>query len=212
MKGLFKTLSLLAFCGIAYIPNLSSAVIVYVSGEGFVLNDVEGEFASFPFSEVSETLRFSTWIDSVTDEFFWSWGSETPRVQGVKGPDSWAVRLEAGTEIGDNSVWADRGVGRMANIDGGGNFYDTFGFIGVRVYEETDGWRFPDALPFYGWIRVEHSASAGTLTVHDWAWNSFAGEPILAGAIPEPRVYALAFGVGIFGFVLVRRWCGKGSS
>ena len=50
---------------------------------------------------------------------------------------------------------------------------------------------------FYGWLRLSHSAEDEILTVHDWAWNSVPGEPILAGEIPEPKVYALLLGIGV---------------
>lgn len=58
---------------------------------------------------------------------------------------------------------------------------------------------------FYGWIRMSHSMENEILTVHDWAYNSEPGEPIMAGEIPEPKVYALILGLGALGFVAWRR-------
>ncbi len=204
MKELFKTLPLLAFCAIAYIPNLSNATIVYVADKGFELSDTEGESMSFAFGEVSQMLTFRTWLES-EDQLWWTWGSPGARVQGIWDPDFSAARLEAGIEISGDVSWEDRIASYLASTSGEGSFYDSLGFVGVRVYEEFAGWLDPNALPYYGWIRVEHSASAGTLTVYDWAWNSVPGEPILAGAIPEPRVYALSFGVAALAFVVARR-------
>ncbi len=205
MNRFVIVLLMVSACGFASIPNTSDAVIVYVPDGGFVLGNTEDESASFEFGEVSQMLTFRTWVES-ENELWWTWGSQGARVQGVWDPDFSAARLEVGMEISNNSMWADRIAFSLVSTSGDGSFYDASGFIGVRVYEEFAGWEDPNALPYYGWIRVEHSASEGTLTVHDWAWNSVAGEPILAGAIPEPRVYALAFGLGVLGFVLARRW------
>ncbi len=209
MNKKFKILIVIGACGVAWIPDGSGAPIIYIPDEGFMLGNTEDESASFEFSGFLEGLLFRT-RTFPNNEFWWSFMSKesASTVQAVADPDFLAARLDTGMEISGSLVWEEigRGTGRLANTIGDGNFYDTTGFVGVRVFENRFGWDDPDALPYYGWIRVEHSASAETLTVHDWAWNSVQGEPIVAGAIPEPRVYALAFGLGVLGFALARRW------
>jgi hypothetical protein len=210
MRNSFVMLIAVGVLGIASLPNKIDATIIYVPDGGLMLGDTLDESVSLEFGGYSETLTFRTWSGD-GDELWWAWWGERLAVQAVDVLGNSPARLEVGMEISESSVWGIPGrvAWALANPTGEGSFYDATGFIGVRVFEDELGWDLPNALPYYGWIRVEHDASESTLTVHDWAWNSVQGEPILAGAIPEPRVYALAFGVGVFGFVLVRRRRGK---
>lgn len=57
---------------------------------------------------------------------------------------------------------------------------------------------------FYGWIRVTIDNAAGTFVVNDWAYNTVAGEGILAGATPEPGTLGL-LAAGAAGLAAVRR-------
>ena len=58
---------------------------------------------------------------------------------------------------------------------------------------------------YYGWIRISHSVADERLVLHDWAWNTTPGEPLQAGAIPEPAAYAAIIGVGALVMVFLRR-------
>ena len=78
-----------------------------------------------------------------------------------------------------------------------GFFYDREGYVGVRM-SQLDDW-------FYAWIRVSHDATAGTLTVHDWAWNTIPNEPILAGQVPEPATVAFFMASIALAVAVVRR-------
>ncbi len=79
-----------------------------------------------------------------------------------------------------------------------GQFFDQAdGYLPLRtVFDDSE---------FYGWLRMSHSMEEELFTVHDWAWNSAPGEPILAGQIPEPKVYVLLLGIGALVFVAGRR-------
>lgn len=43
----------------------------------------------------------------------------------------------------------------------------------------------------YGWIRVTVGGVGNGGLIHDWAYNSTPGQPILAGQVPEPSTWAL---------------------
>ena len=58
------------------------------------------------------------------------------------------------------------------------------------------------ANTFYGWVRVSVNNSAGTFTVHDWAYEN-SGAGIAAGAIPAPGALGL-FAAGASGLGLLR--------
>lgn len=47
----------------------------------------------------------------------------------------------------------------------------------------------------YGWVRISNFDLGGN--VLDWAYETRANTPILAGAVPEPSVWALLFGGGV---------------
>jgi hypothetical protein len=48
-----------------------------------------------------------------------------------------------------------------------------------------------EAAVHYGWIRVTVSGVGNGGIIHDWAYNSIPGQPILAGQVPEPSTWAL---------------------
>ncbi len=111
--------------------------------------------------------------------------------------------FEFGQVIGNELEWT--GFTTLWIADYGENGEDFRGhffnrenrYIAVRTTVEED--------MYFGWLRLSHSAEDELLTVHDWAWNSIPGEPILAGEIPEPKVYALVLGIGVLVWVVVRR-------
>ena len=111
--------------------------------------------------------------------------------------------FDFGQVIGNELEWSGFASRWLAdyseNAEGfRGHFFDQEnGFVALRTTVEED--------VYYGWLRLSHSAADAALTVHDWAWNSAPGEPILAGEIPEPKVYALVLGIGVLVWVVVRR-------
>ncbi|HAV61045.1 MAG TPA: hypothetical protein DCY13_01610 [Verrucomicrobiales bacterium] len=70
-----------------------------------------------------------------------------------------------------------------------GQFHNVTAYWGVRF--DIDG------NDHYGWVRV---ATPGGIrnggTILDWAYNSVPGQPILAGQVPEPAIWALLLGGG----------------
>ena len=184
---------------LALIPPVMGA-IVYVPDQGFALKEEGGPIlGSVWMAESAEAFRFqfttfNEW--KVTRTPF----SPPGALQVLNGEGSFVARLDSGFELREGLDWRDAGD-RQSQIlvrPSGGPFLNTTGFMGVRIHGEA-------SEPYYGWLRLEHSLVDGTYTVHDWAWNSIPGEPILAGQIPEPKVYALLLGIGVLAFVAGRR-------
>jgi hypothetical protein len=66
----------------------------------------------------------------------------------------------------------------------------------------------------YGWMQLSLSADGLTGTLNQWAYNSTAGESILAGqtsAVPEPATYGVMCGIALAGWAAARRSRGKPS-
>jgi hypothetical protein len=55
-----------------------------------------------------------------------------------------------------------------------------------------------DEALYYAWVRVSVNNAAGSLIVHDWAYES-SGAGIQAGAIPTPSALALLAAAGVAG-------------
>jgi hypothetical protein len=197
-----RSAAFFSFIWMLLAPGTSlNAFIVYVSDQAFAIsNEVDGAFEDVVMADANRAFRFRF----VEGE--WSIGTDASRSshEAVFRDDA-PENLSSEFEIDNGLNWMDilrgPGVGTLANLDGGGNFFENEGFVGVRMFVD-------DPLPHYGWVRISHSADDSLLTVHDWAWNSTPGEPILAGEIPEPAAYAVFFGLVVLGFVLVRRSVG----
>ncbi len=201
-----------SLCSVAMLTlciPLRTEGIVYIADQGFELGYVSGavrESHDFTFAGISPGLEFSgptderPWWDigALTRTHFQAVFDEVEEFPAL-------ARLNQGVGIRDGLDWRGFSEEGLAGLDGSGNFFDSEGYLAIRAYFETGGWEIEDALPFYGWIRISHNAEESVLTVHDWAWNSTPGEPILAGQIPEPKVYALLLGIGVLAFVAGRR-------
>ncbi len=194
---------------VVLLTPLSLHSIVFVSDQGFSFLDGSGEQQSVRLAGVDD--RDLVFWDRSTDQGSPpGWLVKIPRSPAplvydvvVNGSGDSADNLSLGFEIGSELNW-ERLSGQSKLLVNypfeEGTFFDTTGFLGVRIFTDGD-----EAPPSYGWIRIEHSAADATFTVHDWAWNSTPGEPIQAGEIPEPKVYALILGVGVLVFVAGRR-------
>jgi hypothetical protein len=87
-----------------------------------------------------------------------------------------------------------------------GHFYGTMaagpGDPNAQFNEVTDryiGLSFVrDEALYYAWVRVSVNNAAGSLIVHDWAYES-SGAGIQAGAIPTPSALALLAAAGVAG-------------
>jgi hypothetical protein len=98
-------------------------------------------------------------------------------------PDYWVGQtLHAANDIGTLGYW-------QPNMTA---------FLGVEFQIEGN--------VHYGWIRLSTLNVPGVNggTIHDWAYNSMPGQPILAGQVPEPSTWALLVG-GSFAFFALRR-------
>lgn len=74
------------------------------------------------------------------------------------------------------------------------------GYYGLRIANGSDS--------FYGWARVTNTGRGGTVTLHDFAINTIANDPITAGemsAIPEPSTYAAIAGLLAGSAAMLRR-------
>ena len=206
---LLRSILFLLTTGLFVVPGTEATPIVYVYDQGFALQDIAGEASEISISGSDSSLQFSVKQNGVVS---WNW-SQTPFgfYQTVISESSFNL-LDAGAQIDGMNDWfaVQRDVFQLASMSGDGPAFDTQGFLGIRVFEQEFDWEEEDALPYYGWIRIEHSAADATLTVHDWAWNSTPGEPILAGQIPEPATYAILVALGALGFAIVRRRCRSG--
>ena len=177
-------------------PLGASASVVYVSDKGFMID--EENDAGIVFLANPEYPMFF----AVSRRGAWAiHGGTSVMPHQVVAGNEFPSDLSFGVILDVNSDWPDVSsrARLLATNDGEGNFFDSEGFLGVRMFVD-------DPLPHYGWIRMSHSAEDSVLTVHDWAWNSVPGEPILAGEIPEPKVYALLLGIGALVFVAGRRF------
>ncbi len=121
----------------------------------------------------------------------------------LESPGSPVVSVTSGNIVDGSLDWNSiSSFSRILRYDdpgfGSGDFFDrTDAYMPVRIGDDDD--------TYYGWLRMSHSMAGEQLTVHDWAWNSAAGEPILVGEIPEPRAFALLAGLAVLGWILWRR-------
>jgi len=75
----------------------------------------------------------------------------------------------------------------------GGLWQDgTMGYMGAQF--EIDG------ELHYGWLRIEipDPLRGNGGIIHDLAYNTVSGQPILAGQVPEPSTWALILSGGVF--------------
>ncbi len=119
--------------------------------------------------------------------------------------DPTAAAFDFGMEIDGDFEWSEV-TGASIRL---ANYWEENAEIRGEFFDQSNRYlplrTVSDDSEFYGWLRMSHSMEDELFTVHDWAWNDTAGEPILAGQIPEPATYAKLFGIGVLGFVVMRR-------
>ena len=71
-------------------------------------------------------------------------------------------------------------------------------YMGFKLDADTE-------QSYFGWLRMSHFEDEERFVIHDWAYQSEAGEPILAGEIPEPGAVGKILGIGALLYVVVRR-------
>ena len=151
------------------------------------------------FSGSSSNLSI---LNTRSDSFFLS-ASRSGVYASVRDEEGFLEPFGFGQGINGNLEWV--GLGSMIIADFNN---DTDGFRG-HFFDQSNQYAAIrttiDEEVYYGWIRMSHSMENEVLTVHDWAWNSEPGGPILAGEIPEPAVYGLILGLGVLGVVAWRR-------
>lgn len=120
----------------------------------------------------------------------------------VRDIDTGLISVDTHSEIGSSNNWSRiiSEIGILIHNEedprfGSGDFFDQSDkFMALRILDNED--------ELFGWVRMSHSFDDGHLVIHDWAWNSVPGEPILAGQIPEPRISALLAGLMTLGIVV----------
>jgi hypothetical protein len=126
---------------------------------------------------------------------------------------SFGMRLTGGEAIGstppNGAVWIQTftaygleigpGLTSCMNFNGQlfclGYFTVTVGDLGARFQVGND--------THYGWVLLQGGAGNGW--IKEYAYNMVPGEPILAGAVPEPGVVTLFALSGLVAFILFRR-------
>ena len=180
--------------------NSAQGAIVYSGLENLTISHRSGEGVNFHFvgSDEHFTIQNGRGGIGVWEEDFSKEGFILERYSIVLDDDTdqnIATEFEFGTVIGSDFQW-DPGFTAATLISygthdfGTGNFFDrSDGYLPIRTaFDDNE---------YFGWLRISHSMDNELLTIHDWAWNSISGEPILAGEIPEPKVYALLLGIGV---------------
>ena len=180
--------------------------------------EVEEGFLHFPPDDPTVHSRpFDFNGDGVDDsEFrntiysFFVIPSSTTEMIGEAGQD--LAHLQAGALIGAIQTaslqWLNTPLGMAFGFNDGGNvvggtWYGTGeGYLGFRFAGE-DGWH-------YGWMRVHAIGHWGGL-FRDYAYETTAGVPIIAGQIPEPSASMMASLALAWGFLRRRRWIPRGA-
>jgi hypothetical protein len=156
-----------------------------------------------PFGGFGDTIRFRT---GRQDIFMVSASSQQrfATVYQQIGTFYPVLAFDEASEVTPDFTWNLLGGGAILDHNpesdrfGLGGFFDQQNkYIAIRALDGDDA--------FYGWIRVSHNMAEQQFIVHDWAWNTVAGAPIMAGQIPEPRTVALWIGLAAAGFALGRR-------
>ena len=176
----------------------TSAAIVYSGLQDLTLPHDSNEEFIFVFSEAPATFRVldSRGVFSATSRYLMY--SSIPNV------GRFIPAFGVGQSIHSGLEWSDSLGGSLVNYNtetndfGEGDFFDrSDGYLPIRTaFDDNE---------YFGWLRISHSLENEILTVHDWAWNSRSGEPILAGQIPEPATYAILVALGALGFAIIRR-------
>ena len=126
----------------------------------------------------------------------------TPRgfATTVEGNELISGGLDAWFRLGSEFALEESLVAGYDFPEERGQFYlKENAYLGVRM--END----PSETVYYGWLRMSHFEDEERFVIHDWAYQSEAGEPILAGEIPEPGAVGKILGIGALLYVLVRR-------
>ena len=77
----------------------------------------------------------------------------------------------------------------VVNTGTGGQFAGQHAYLGVE-FDRAGSWH-------YGWVLLQISSVAAAGQIEAWTWETRAGVPILAGAVPEPSALALLLGGGV---------------
>ena len=117
----------------------------------------------------------------------------------ITGTDQ-IVNLALGTVINGTSNFVAGESGSSTHVGGAANQFHigTDGILGF-VFETSVGG--PD---YYGWLRLDVN-NAGPGTIVDWAYESTAGVPVLAGLVSVPEPATAVIGVALLGVGMLRR-------
>lgn len=132
-------------------------------------------------------------VRSEQDSRLLVWLSPPPNISGPIAP------LATGFQIGPDSG--------SASLQWFGDDFDIFdtlvhctdrcsgAFRGQHAYMGVEFQR--AGATHYGWVLLNVASDYPAGQIEAWAWETRAGVPILAGAVPEPSVWALLVGGGI---------------
>lgn len=141
-------------------------------------------------------FHFNWDVDSVTDLYFNVHGTNATSssfVATVRGYDNYVMginaggnhfvsALEEGTIIGPDSPWLQDAMNDNKGVLLEYYFGDVDGNLSIGTYEIL-GVKFAiGGEPHYGWLRVKVSPDPAVLILYDYAYETNANQPIMAGA------------------------------
>jgi hypothetical protein len=107
-------------------------------------------------------------------------------------------------------IWPDPQPGAPPDLIGGVfNSFTTLGGTGLWAQRELTAYMGAQFMigadVHYGWVRIRTTWAPITGGILEaYAYNTVPGEPILAGAVPEPATAALLLGGGLAGLAFLR--------
>lgn len=129
----------------------------------------------------------------------------------IDGSSSTLSKLAANATIGSATPWRtgftylDRPGWTSSDSAWATGADGTTGYIGLRFDPTTPG----GSAFVYGWVRFTYDAASQELVLHDFAYESTVGAPILAGAgaaVPEPGSLGMSLVFGASGVLAARQF------
>ncbi len=174
-----------------YGDNYHAAIDVDRDGKtDFMLNYSSRDFSLTP-TNGNATVSSVPPVNRYGDAAALSPGAEISRT--LPAGQEWRVAIPFYLPTGELFGVTGTAIGSIRTLGQGiaivGPFAGIEAFLGFRI-TQADG-------DHYGWMRMDMIRGYGgqVVNVSEWAYNTVPGQPITAGQVPEPSIYAL-LGVG----------------